>query len=238
MKHFSLPLFSGSRLTLLFALLLVPLLLTQTACADSPAGQSATNNAAQTAANAAKAAAARKRITDNPLAPKYAPKGYDVTIVEYFDYQCPYCRKMYPALAKLRASDKKVRIVYRDLPIFGDASVEAAHAAIASNWQGKHAAFHAALMTVPGKLNSKKIRQAADKAGVNWARLQRDLKVHAKEIDALLDSTRQEAMMMGLTGTPALLIGPYLVPGAMNYEQLTKAVALTRKYPDGNAPQS
>ncbi|MBR0551666.1 DsbA family protein [Stakelama marina] len=184
----------------------------------------------------AEVAAARKKVTDDPVAPKVAPKGYDVTVVTYTDYQCPFCRKMHPALDKLIANDKKVRVVYHDWPIFGAPSVEAAKLAIASQWQGKHKAFDDALMQIQGKLSSEKIRAAADKAGVNWNRLQADLKKHSSEIDGLLARTGQQAAMMGLSGTPAVLIGPYLVPGALDYDQLVKAVALARKYPNGNAP--
>ena len=106
----------------------------------------------------------RKAVMDDPVAPKRAGPGYDVTIVEFFDYNCPYCRRMEPVLDGLLASDPKVRIVYRDWPIFGPASREAARAAIASQWQGRHAAFHEALLTSPARLDSAGIRAAATRA--------------------------------------------------------------------------
>lgn len=193
-------------------------------------------NAQTSASDAQKAAAIRHQITDDPAAPKVAPKGYDVTIVEYFDYQCPYCRKLHPALSQLLANDKKVRVVYRVWPIFGAPSVTAAKAVLASQYQGKYAAFDNALWQIQGKLSDDNIRAAAQKAGVDWARLQRDEKAHAGEIDGLLSQTGQQAAMMGLQGTPGLLIGPYMIPGAVDYAGLTKAVALARKYPNGNAP--
>lgn len=193
-------------------------------------------NAQSSASDAQKAAAIRRQITDDPRAPKVAPKGYDVTIVEYFDYQCPYCRKLHPALTQLLANDKKVRVVYRVWPIFGAPSVTAAKAVLASQYQGKYAAFDNALWQIQGKLSDDNIRAAAQKAGVDWARLQRDEKAHAGEIDGLLSQTGQQAAMMGLQGTPGLLIGPYMIPGAVDYAGLTKAVALARKYPHGNAP--
>lgn len=181
-------------------------------------------------------AEARRQVTDDPAAPKVAPKGFDVTVVTYSDYQCPFCRKMHPALEKLMENDTKVRIVYRDWPIFGAPSIEAAKLAIASQWQGKHKEFDNALMQIQGKLSSEKIRAAADKAGVDWTRLQSDLDKHSDEIDGVLGRTSQQAAMMGLSGTPAVLIGPYMVPGALNYDQLVKAVELARKYPNGDAP--
>lgn len=193
-------------------------------------------NAQSSASDAQKAAAFRHQITDDPRAPKVAPKGYDVTIVEYFDYQCPYCRKLHPALTQLLANDKKVRVVYRVWPIFGAPSVTAAKAVLASQYQGKYAAFDNALWQIQGKLSDDNIRAAAQKAGVDWARLQRDEKAHAAAINGLLSQTSEQAAMMGLQGTPGLLIGPYMIPGAVDYAGLSKAVELARKYPKGNAP--
>lgn len=186
-------------------------------------------------ASTAEAEAGRRAITEDTVAPKLAPQGYDVTIVSYADYQCPYCRKVHPVLEQLADEDPKVRIVYRDWPIFGAPSIEAAKLAIASQWQGKHAEFNDALMRIEGKLDSAKIRAAADDAGVNWPRLQADLRTHSSEIDGVLDRTSEQAAMMGLEGTPALLIGPYLVPGAIDHTGLVKAVELAREFGRGQA---
>ena len=95
----------------------------------------------------------RKAVIDDPVAPKRAGTAYDVTVVEFFDYNCPYCRRMEPVLNALLRSDPKVRIVYRDWPIFGPASREASRAAVASQWQGRHAAFHGALLASPARLD-------------------------------------------------------------------------------------
>lgn len=187
-------------------------------------------------ASSAEADAARREIADDPVAPKRAPQGYDVTIVSYADYQCPYCRQVHPVLERLAEEDGKVRIVYRDWPIFGAPSVEAAKAAIASQWQGKHAEFNDALMQIDGRLDSAKIRAAAQKAGVDWARLQTDLRTRSAEIDGVLDRTRRQAAMMGLQGTPALLVGPYLVPGAIDHAGLVRSVQLAREFEQGKAP--
>ncbi|MEO1969411.1 MAG: DsbA family protein [Sphingomonadaceae bacterium] len=177
-----------------------------------------------------KGLAFRSAIANDPVAPKYAPGDFDVTVIVYSDYQCPYCRKLHPELERLIGQDKRVRIVYRDWPIFGAGSVEAARAAIASQWQGKHAAFDDALMTTGGRLNSAKIKAAAIKAGVNWTRLQRDLRLHKADIDGLLARTNRQAETIGLQGTPAILIGPYFASGTLTYSQLIQAVALARKF--------
>jgi protein-disulfide isomerase len=176
------------------------------------------------------ATAFRSALAEDPVAPRIAPKNYDATIILFADYQCPYCRKIHPELERLIHQDKQIRLVYRDWPIFGEPSIEAARAAIASQWQGKHTAFDDALMTTSGKLDSAKIKAAANKAGVDWARLQADLKKHRTEIDGLLARTGRGAERMGLEGTPALLIGPYFVPGALDYGQLIKAVAMARAF--------
>ena len=174
----------------------------------------------------------RKAVTDDSVAPKRARPGYDVTIVEFFDYNCPYCRRMEPMLNNLLASDPKVRIVYRDWPIFGPASREAARAAIASQWQNRHAAFHEALLTSPARLDSAGVKAAATRAKVDWTRLQRDLKAHGAEIDALLTRTNAIAEAIGFNGTPALIVGSQVVAGAVDLPSLRKLVASARAKPE------
>ena len=113
----------------------------------------------------------RRWFTEDEAAPAVKPAHYDVTIVEYMDYQCPYCRATHQPLKQLLAQDKKVRVIFRDWPIFGQASEAAALVAIASKYQGKYVATHDALMETPLPLNQDKIRTAAKKAGVDWDRL-------------------------------------------------------------------
>jgi protein-disulfide isomerase len=175
----------------------------------------------------------RQAIRTDPVAPVITPKGADVTIVLFSDYNCPYCRKVHPALQALLREDPKVRLLYRDWPIFGGASTEAARAAIAAEFQGKHAAFNDALMTTQGKLDSAAIRSAANRAGVDWTRLQKDLTARRQEIDAVLGRSDRYARMLGLTGTPGLLIGPYLLPGAVGVAELRKVVVAVRAKPEG-----
>ena len=119
-------------------------------------------------------------------------------------------------------------MVYRDWPIFGGASREAARTAMASRYQGKHAAFNDALMAGPVKLDSAAIRQAATRAKVDWARLQADLARHGGEIDAALQRTARLADTLGLSGTPSLVIGDYLIPGAIDGATLRSVVAKSR----------
>ena len=173
----------------------------------------------------------RNAVVDDPVAPTRVGQAYDVTVVEFSDYNCPYCRRMEPVLNALVAADPKVRIVYRDWPIFGPASREAARAAVASQWQGKHAAFHEALLTSPARLDSAGIKAAAAKAKVDWPRLQRDLKTRGAEIDALLARTNAIAQAIGFNGTPALIIGSQVVAGAVDLPTLRRLVATARSKP-------
>jgi protein-disulfide isomerase len=175
----------------------------------------------------------RKAVVDDPVAPKRAGRAYDVTVVEFFDYNCPYCRRMEPVLNALLRSDPKVRIVYRDWPIFGPASREASRAAVASQWQGKHAAFHEALLTSPARLDSAGVKAAAARAKVDWPRLQRDLKTRGAEIDALFARTNAIAEAIGFNGTPALIVGSQVVAGAVDLATLRRLVATARSKPGG-----
>ncbi len=179
------------------------------------------------------AAAVRRAIASDPVAPTVAPRGADVTLVVFSDYQCPYCRRIHPAIEQLKREDKRLRIVYRDWPIFGAPSVEAARAAIAANYQGKHAAFNDALMATKGRIDGTAIRAAAARAGVDWKRLKADETRHAAEIEGAIERTRRYARMMGLTGTPAMLVGRYLIPGPVDLATLRKAVETARARPDG-----
>ncbi|WP_114228602.1 MULTISPECIES: DsbA family protein [Sphingomonas] len=173
--------------------------------------------------------ATKRAFLDDAVAPQVKPASYDVTIVEYTDYQCPYCRAAHDALVKLAATDKKVRIIFRDWPIFGPQSQRAARLAIASQWQGKFSAYQDALMKTPRPLTEQSIRAAATKAGVVWTKLEADLKRRQPEIEALLERNDNQAMQLGLEGTPGFIIGDRLYSGGMDFTGLKEAVAQVRK---------
>lgn len=191
-------------------------------------GQDSHGASAQTIASPQERARMKDALANDPGIPGLAPQGYDVTIVVFSDYQCPYCRKFHADLKRLLASDRKLRVVYRDWPIFGGLSREAARVAMATRYQGKHAAFNEALMAGPVKLDTAAIRQAATRADIDWPRLQTDLKLHGSEIDAALQRTGQLAETLGLSGTPSLVIGDYLIPGAIDFATLQKVVQKSR----------
>jgi protein-disulfide isomerase len=177
----------------------------------------------------------RRYFTEDPVAPAIAPKGYDVTIVEYMDYQCPYCRATHEPLQKLLASDPKVRIIYRDWPGFGPASSQAALIAIASKYQGKHAAVHDALMETPLPLNDEKIKAVVKRAGADWNRIQKDIAAHSEEIEDLLARNDKQAQLLGLDATPGFIIGEVQSTGGMTLKQLRESVAKARETKGGAA---
>ena len=154
------------------------------------------------------------------IAPVRKSPGYDITVVYFMDYQCPVCRQHTDEYAKVFSEDKKLRVIYRDTPIFGHQSEKAARLAIASQFQGKHEAFHLALMHSKGQLTDQSIREAATKAGVSWARLQKDLAAHKSAIDAQIDLNNRLSEAAGISGTPAFVIGDKLADGAYDYEGL------------------
>jgi protein-disulfide isomerase len=176
----------------------------------------------------------RRWFTEDEVAPTVKPANYDVTIVEYMDYQCPYCRASHGPLKQLLAKDKKVRVIFRDWPVFGPASEAAALTAIASNYQGKYLAMHAALMETPLPLDKDKIRAAARKAGVDWDRLQKDMTAHSEEIEDLFQRNSEQAEMIGLQGTPGFIIGNVQSFGGMTLKQLETSVANARKASPGH----
>jgi protein-disulfide isomerase len=150
----------------------------------------------------------------------------DVTIVEWFDYDCPFCRRTHPHLQELVRTDSKVRVVYKEWPVFGETSEYAARSALAANWQGKYLQVHDALIGTPDAIADKAHVDATLRAaGVDMARLSRDLKAHAQEIAGILARSTREADRLGLKGTPGFLIGRQFVPRSLDLSQLRALVA-------------
>jgi len=151
-----------------------------------------------------------------------------VTIVEYLDYQCPACRASHEPLRQLVAKDKKVRVIFRDWPIFGPASQKAALIAIASKFQGKYLEVHDALLNTPRPLTDAKIEAAVKKAGADWARIQKDIVAHSEDIEDLLARNDEQAQLLGLEGTPGFIIGSTQSFGGMTLAQFEESVKKAR----------
>src|ERR1700675_426674 len=153
----------------------------------------------------------------------------DITIVEYFDYQCPYCRKLEPELQQVVQDDGKVRLVLKDWPILGPVSVVAARMALASKFQDKYVKAHEALIGVSSKLTEPRIRELLAGAGIDVDRATRDLATNAKAIDAIIARNNDQATAFGFKGTPSFIVGKFRVPGILTMAQFEQVIADARK---------
>jgi protein-disulfide isomerase len=153
----------------------------------------------------------------------------DITIVEYFDYQCPYCRKVAPELRQVVQADGKIRLVLKDWPILGAISVIASRMALASKYQDKYLQAHEALIGVNSKLTEPRLRELLAGAGIDVDRLNRDLATNASAIDAILGRNDDQARAFGFSGTPAFIVGKFRVPGALTVAEFHQAIADARK---------
>jgi protein-disulfide isomerase len=177
-----------------------------------------------------------KAISENADALFRSDKSYtagnpdgDVTVVEFFDYNCGYCRRAMPDVLKLTDTDDKVRVVFKELPIFGGDSEDAAKGALAAKMQGKYLEMHQKLFTEPGKANKEKVLRIANELGLNVPQLEKDME--SEEVAEALAEAYALAQSLGLQGTPLYLIGDRTIPGAPDdlYDQLVENVEIIRK---------
>jgi len=174
-------------------------------------------------------AAGQKDMLANPGTESAGAPNADVTIVEYFDYNCPYCKQLPPEFRSLLAADHKVAIVYKEWPIFGGVSVYAATAALAAGWQGKYLLAHDTLMNGPHWSDDDQVDAALQAAGIDTSRLAQDRVSHAAEIEALLRRSGTEARALNLRGTPGLVVGRQILPGTVDLRELKRLVANARR---------
>lgn len=167
-------------------------------------------------------------IFANPNSPVGGnPKG-TVTLVEFFDYQCGHCKAMEPVVEKVMAGNKNLRVVYKELPIFGGDSQFASKAALAANMQGKYQAFHQALMKTPNPLTNPKVLKAAKKVGLNIDEMKKDM--NSAKINGIIKNDFGLAQKLQLIGTPAFIVGNRagttfkFIPGATSQQGLQAAI--------------
>jgi len=166
------------------------------------------------------------RDPENPIVGN--PDG-DIAIVEWFDYNCPYCRKLEPELRQVVQDDGKVRLVLKDWPILGPVSVVAARMALACKFQDKYNAAHDALIGVSSKLTEPRIGELLAGAGIDVDRAKRDLADKAKTIDAILARNNAQAEGLGFRGTPSFIVGKFRVPGVLTMAEFEQVIADARK---------
>jgi protein-disulfide isomerase len=151
----------------------------------------------------------------------------DVTIVEFFDTRCPYCRRMEPVMDGFLAKDRNVRLVYKDLPILGPASVLGSKALLAAQRQDAYVKMRDAVMKLPPDTTLPQLESAARALGLDWARMAKDME--DPSVQAQIDANLKLAHELGIQGTPALVIGKDMVPGAVDLPELQKMVAEARR---------
>jgi len=162
-----------------------------------------------------------------PNAPVLGNLDGDVTVVEFFDYNCPYCRRAMDVVQGLLDDDPDVRLVYREWPILGEGSVFAAKAALAAREQGKYEAFHWALMSMNGRAEEASVMRVAAEVGLDVDQLRRDME--APEIQEHLVTSMNLAQSLGFNGTPSFVVGEELVPGFVEQSELVEVVEAARK---------
>ena len=165
-------------------------------------------------------------LLNDPNSPVSGNPDGDVTVVEFFDYRCGYCKRVAGAVTQLQQDDPNIRVVYKDFPILGEASVLAASAALASKAQGKHLAFHEALLASEEELNQETIFVLATAVGLDTEKLHKDME--SPSIQTTIERNRALARELGINGTPGFIIGTELVPGALDLKDLKNLVRQIR----------
>ncbi|RYF49515.1 MAG: disulfide bond formation protein DsbA [Cytophagaceae bacterium] len=170
---------------------------------------------------------AKEVLTDHS-SPTREVKYPTLTLVVFTDYQCPACKLASPAMDAAVARDGHVRVIYKDWPIFGAVSENAARVVIASDRQGLYPAIHTRLMAERRPLTKQVLREVVERSGGDWTRLQSDLRANSTEIDWQLNRNRIDAFRLGIAGTPAYLAGPILISGALDEAAYARVFALSR----------
>jgi protein-disulfide isomerase len=153
----------------------------------------------------------------------------DLTIVEYFDYQCPFCKRYHPELVRAVERDGSIRLLMKDWPIFGATSRRAAQLALGGLADGTYKRAQDALMATEGRLSDQQVDGTLQAAGLSPERLREGYRSDRARLDALLIRNAQQTSAFGLSGTPAFIIGSVIYPGALNPGDLDRAIREARR---------
>lgn len=167
------------------------------------------------------------RLYRNERSPFIGNEKGDVTIVEFFDYNCGYCKKVLPEIEALVKEDKNVKIVFKELPILGPSSELAAKWALAAHRQNKYFEFHSRLMKHQGQINADVLTRVASEAGLNIDKARED--AEGTEILIALEQNRGLAAQMNINGTPAFVLGEEIVPGALPISEMKVKIQEIRR---------
>lgn len=170
----------------------------------------------------------KEMILNDPAAPTGGNPNGDVTIVNFTDYNCPYCKQVAPILARVIEEDGRIRHVYKDWPVIRPTSIDGARLALAAHHQGKYETAHAALMGIPGSgISAGQMRSALGDTGIDMTRVDSDLSARSREIEDLINRNMAQGDALGLTGTPSFLIGPFRL-SVLDYDGFKQVVADAR----------
>ena len=181
---------------------------------------------AQAAAQAEFLLGQRSLLENDPNAPSVGNPEGDAVVVEFFDYNCPYCKRAAADVKALLAADSNVRVVYREWPILGEGSVFATRAALAARAQGKYDEMHEGLMEMRGRAEEASVLSLARSVGLDVDQLVADMQSDA--VNNHIATSEQLAQSLGFTGTPSFVIGDALVPGAVPLAELQGYIAEAR----------
>ncbi|MBM5781999.1 MAG: DsbA family protein [Pelagibacterales bacterium] len=172
----------------------------------------------------------KAELFDNPNSPVFAPEGYDVTIVEFFDYSCGYCKKAQTTVENLLKKDTKIRIIYKDYPILGQASMDIAQVSVAVSLVAKdsYKKFHDALMKTNSRSKEEAIKVAA-KVGIDAKKVESALTSEKEKITKILQENAELGLAIGINGTPGFIVGEELIPGAIDLSSFEAKVAALRQ---------
>ncbi|MDF1750747.1 MAG: DsbA family protein [Alphaproteobacteria bacterium] len=165
-------------------------------------------------------------LSASPMTPAFGADDSDVILVEFFDYQCGYCKRLFPGLQETMAKDPKLKVIFAELPILGPASLVASRAALASQEQGKYMEFHDAMMGYQGQLSDKIIFDMADEVGLDVEKLKEDM--NAPKVLQYLAMVRSLSESMDIRGTPAMVIGKEFIGGYIPTEKLQEIIDQAR----------
>ncbi|UCH73227.1 MAG: DsbA family protein [Rhodospirillales bacterium] len=169
----------------------------------------------------------RDQIERHPMTPVSGNAKGDVTLVEFFDYNCGYCKRVFSYIPGLIKEDPNLRVVWKEFPILGPVSRYAATAAMAADRQGKYSEFHNAVMGGGRLVSQDQVLAIAERIGLDMERLRQDMADPA--IEAYLDETIELAGALGINGTPGFVVGGQVIAGAVSKEAMLQAIDLARK---------
>jgi protein-disulfide isomerase len=170
----------------------------------------------------------RESVWNDPDIPALGNPEGDITLVEYFDYQCPICRAVHPDLSRVIRDDGKVRLVSKSWPIFGEASIYAAQIALAAKYQGKFSEAHEALFAAKVSFRQGVVHDILSKAGVNVTKAASDLDANRRTVEAVLARNQQQAVAFGFLGTPGFIVGTFRIGGGLDATGFRQAIAAAR----------